>query len=235
LINQSKIEVRMAHVRDDEEFEKKRQQIMEAALVVFAEKGYAKATNRDIARAAGIGSAGLIYHYFEDKADLLRQAVAEQVPAMRSIENEETLAGLPPREALTLAASAFLSSMTDARVVALFRVMLGEALRIPDVGVAWSHAVPGPGFIALRRYLAGQIAAGTLRPMDVGAATRCFIGPLFLYLLTHEVIPVPDSQTLEVATMVQAVVDVFLQGTLVGPDGREPGPIAGPRAATPNA
>jgi TetR/AcrR family transcriptional regulator, mexJK operon transcriptional repressor len=218
-------------LRDEREFEQKRQQIMEAALTVFAEKGYDKATNRDIAQAAGIGSPALIYHYFEDKADLLRQTVAEQVPAMRMIEHEEALAAMPPREALTLAATSFLSSMTNTRVVALFRVMLGEALRIPDVGVAWSRAVPGPGFLAVRRYLASQVEAGVLRPMDVGAATRCFIGPLFLYLLTHEVIPVQDSLTLEIETMVQTAVDVFLQGTLVCPDARESGLAEGCREA----
>ena len=48
--------------RDDQERIQRRQQIIDGALMVFAEKGFDKATNQEIAEAAGIGSAGLIYH-----------------------------------------------------------------------------------------------------------------------------------------------------------------------------
>ena len=48
----------------------RRTQILEAALEVFSTKGFHKATNKDIASAAGGMSPGLIYHYFKDKEDL---------------------------------------------------------------------------------------------------------------------------------------------------------------------
>ncbi len=202
----------MTHFRDEIEFNRKRQQIMEGALAVFAERGYEKATCKDIALAAGIGSPGLIYHYFEDKTDLLRQAVAAQMPAIWTLGREDALAGLAPREALTLVANSFLATMANPSTVALFRVMLSEALRRPEVGAVWSSVVAGPRFLALHRYLARQIEAGALRPMDVGAAARCFIGPLLLYFLTNEVIPVHDSQHLSPDTLVKTAVEVFLRG-----------------------
>ncbi|NIW45213.1 MAG: TetR family transcriptional regulator, partial [Gammaproteobacteria bacterium] len=46
-------------------FETRREEIIDAALRVFSEKGFNAATNKDIAKAAGIRSPGLIYHYFE--------------------------------------------------------------------------------------------------------------------------------------------------------------------------
>ena len=46
--------------------ENRREQIMESALRVFAKKGFTGASNKDIAREAGI-TPGLIYHYFESK------------------------------------------------------------------------------------------------------------------------------------------------------------------------
>ena len=55
--------------RDEQDFESRRQQIIDGALQVFASKGFEKATNKDIAVASGIGSPGLIYHYFKDKCD----------------------------------------------------------------------------------------------------------------------------------------------------------------------
>ena len=48
----------------------RREQIVGAATRVFAEKGFRRATTREVARAAGV-SEGTIYNYFEDKDALL--------------------------------------------------------------------------------------------------------------------------------------------------------------------
>jgi hypothetical protein len=56
------------------------------------------------------------------------------------------------------------------------------------------------------------MAAGTLRRMDPGAATRCFAGPLIIYLVAREIFPQPDARTLSAETMAAAAVDVFLRG-----------------------
>src|SRR5215467_3292274 len=47
----------------------RRQQILEAALSVFAEQGFEAATNKEITERAGVNQ-GLIYFYFESKADV---------------------------------------------------------------------------------------------------------------------------------------------------------------------
>jgi AcrR family transcriptional regulator len=48
--------------RDEQDYETRRQQIIDGALQVFATKGFERATNKDIALASKIGSPGLIYH-----------------------------------------------------------------------------------------------------------------------------------------------------------------------------
>jgi TetR/AcrR family transcriptional regulator, mexJK operon transcriptional repressor len=207
--------------RDVAEYQKKREQIMEAALAVFAEKGYAKATNLDIAQAAGLGTPALIYHYFKGKADLLRQAVEARSPVEQILGDEEALMALAPRDALTRIGSLLYDMLSDAASVTLFRVMLSEALRQPSVADAWAHSISSRRFRVLSRYLAVQMDRGVLRRMDQGAAVRCFIGPLFLYMMTHTILPVNDTQALAPETMVQAAVDVFLQGMERRPENRE--------------
>src|SRR5215472_15403149 len=59
--------------------EDRREQIIDAALHVFAQKGFARATNRDVAGEAGI-TTGLIYYYFKSKEDLLKAALEERSP-----------------------------------------------------------------------------------------------------------------------------------------------------------
>src|SRR5579862_3159430 len=55
----------------------RREQILEAALQVFAEKGYEGASIRDISRKVGV-TEGLIYHYFDGKAHLMYSCWSER-------------------------------------------------------------------------------------------------------------------------------------------------------------
>src|SRR6266567_760481 len=59
--------------------EDRREQIIDAAMHVFSEKGFTKATNKDVAHEAGITS-GLIYYYFESKEKLLEAMVESRSP-----------------------------------------------------------------------------------------------------------------------------------------------------------
>ena len=55
----------------------RREQILEAATRVFAEKGFRRATTREVAREAGV-SEGTIYNYFDDK-DALMVAILDRL------------------------------------------------------------------------------------------------------------------------------------------------------------
>src|SRR5436853_7923998 len=59
--------------------EDRREQIIDAAMRVFSQKGFTRATNKDIAREARI-TPGVIYHYFENKQALLRAIVEARSP-----------------------------------------------------------------------------------------------------------------------------------------------------------
>lgn len=61
-----------------------RQRILDAAIGCFAARGYASTSNREIAERAGVTS-GLLYHYFDSKAALFRQALQEVNTRLLSI------------------------------------------------------------------------------------------------------------------------------------------------------
>lgn len=198
--------------RDSQDFESRRQQIIDGALQVFASKGFEKATNKDIAAASSIGSPGLIYHYFKDKSDLFQQVLEQRVPMLQLLTKREEMMSLPPQEALTLFASTFLKVVDNPNAIALMKLMLGEAVRQPLVAEMINTIGPLRNFALLTRYLEKQMDAGVLRRMDTGAAARCFIGPLLAFLITRELFPQPDAPMLEPETMVKTVVEVFLRG-----------------------
>lgn len=198
--------------RDEQEYEERRQQIIDGALLVFSQKGFEKATNKEIAQAAGIGSPGLIYHYFKDKADLFRQVIEHRSPALQLIGRGDLAFDRPPHEVLHLLGHSFVAALSDEEGLALFRMVLGESLRRPVVAEMLNDLGPSRAFAFLTRYLSMQMDAGVLRRVDPGAAARCFIGPLAVYIMTRDIFVLPDSATLDPDEMVAVTVDGFLRG-----------------------
>ena len=198
--------------RDEQDYEDRRQQIIDGALSVFASKGFEKATNKDIARAAHIGSPGLIYHYFKDKSDLFGQVLQERALILQLLNHPEELMGKPPREALTMFGNALIKTTENRAAVSMLKLMLSEAAKHPAVAEVFARIGPGRGLAILTRYLSTQMDAGNLRRMDPGAAARCFVGPLLAYVLSREVFVLPDSQALLPDEMLATAVDIFLRG-----------------------
>lgn len=70
-------------VDDPELIQRRRQQLTEAAIELFSERGYHTTTIRDVAERANV-SIGLIYQYVEDKEDLLYLALAQVLDSYKA-------------------------------------------------------------------------------------------------------------------------------------------------------
>ena len=70
-------------VDDPELVQRRRQQLTEAAIELFSERGYHTTTIRDVAVRANV-SIGLIYQYVEDKEDLLYLALAQVLDSYKA-------------------------------------------------------------------------------------------------------------------------------------------------------
>lgn len=124
----------------------RRTHILDAALSVFAAKGYRRATIRDVAQAAGVAD-GTIYGSFSGKEALLL-ALLEPLDALASPQLPTSDATASPlRMALRQRLSAFTPRLLDA-----LRVVLAEALVDPQLRVmlvervlapTWAGPVPG--------------------------------------------------------------------------------------------
>jgi AcrR family transcriptional regulator len=204
--------------RDEQDYESKRQQIMDAALEVFARHGFERATNKDIARAARIKSPGLIYHYFKDKTDLLRHVLERHVPALQLFDRPGDYLDQPPAEVLPYFAEAFMRTLQHRPAVATFKLVLGESIRKPAIADMFNRLGPSRGFTFLMSYLDRQMELGRLRRTDPGAAARCFLGPMVVFVLTREVFPQADSGSLQPEVMVETLVDVYLRGMAPDPE-----------------
>ena len=108
----------------------KRQVLLDAAIRVFARKGYHAARIGDIAQEAGV-AYGLLYHYFASKESVLETVFRDTWTAMLDAVNGIEAAGGPAREQVRRVAAVVLGSWKlnpD-----LVRVLVREVTRSPHV------------------------------------------------------------------------------------------------------
>ena len=197
--------------------DERRQQIIDGALKVVSTRGFAQATNKDIAEAAGINSPGLIYHYFTDKADLLRAVIERYGPPMQLVVQSEKFMELPLEEALTQFGLAYLRLTDDAHVGACMKVLMGEAFHNPEFAKILGEAGPMRIWQLLADYVARKMDEGVLRRADPAIAARCFIGPLVLQMLVRKVFNLVDTAVLDADALVTTNVEIFLGGLRLKP------------------
>ncbi|TMB99831.1 MAG: TetR/AcrR family transcriptional regulator [Chloroflexi bacterium] len=109
-----------------------RKQILDASLRLFAERGFARTTVRDIARQAGITDAAIYYH-FQSKRELL-EALVEERGFLSSLQNlERVTADLPIAETMTWMARGAVSIMDENRE--FLRLIIMEGLGGDDAAL----------------------------------------------------------------------------------------------------
>lgn len=93
----------------------KKGQILEAALMVFAKKGFSKSTISDIANAAGIGK-GTVYEYFSNKEEIINCAFREFMRSLEPDFREILLMKIPASEKFKLIMKGFTRFMNTGAV-----------------------------------------------------------------------------------------------------------------------
>jgi AcrR family transcriptional regulator len=197
---------------EEQENADRRQQILEAALKVFSTKGFHKATNKDIAQAAGGISPGLIYWYFKDKEDLFLSIVRERAAIFQMADHPEQLMKLPPREGLALVGRTYLSVVKVPGNVAIVRILVAEALRFPQIAEMFYKQAARRFLGLLSEYLQHQVELGRLRPHNTVIGARSFLGMFVINVVSREIMHDPLLMTISDEQLVATVLDIFLGG-----------------------
>jgi len=187
--------------------EEKRRVILDAAVRVFAQKGYHTSRVGDIAEEAGIAH-GLLYHYFSSKEEVLetvfRENWRELLESFARIERSDE----PPLAQLEGIAKTLLRTWR-ARPE-LVTVMVREVARSPQLQaqVDEIHA----GFLVIQRVIERGQADGSFRPeLDARLVSWIFYGGLEEVLTGWVLGQLPDGDE-EVARAERTVVDLVCGG-----------------------
>jgi AcrR family transcriptional regulator len=196
-------------------YDERRQQIISGARQAFSEKGYLGTSNKDIAQAAGINSAALIYHYFENKEALFQAVIEESLPPVHLADQIEFLKAQPVHDALTYIGMAVVQAMSQPQTLTLLRLLLAEALREPEVAHAIYQGGPAHILAFLYDYFGHLMQTGVFQEADLGATARTFIGPFMAYVISSKLLAFPDEKTPDATVMVETAVTIFLAGMTI--------------------
>jgi AcrR family transcriptional regulator len=197
----------------------RRNQILDAAIEVFGNKGLDVATVDDIAEAAGI-SKGTIYLYFKSKSDIFDAILAERstIPLVIELINSTKTpigsADFPLQSFLEDVSDKFLSELE--KMCPLFRLVVADAYRFPVQAEHVYNNLILKGNQMVAELLSAQSRAGKIRKLESPLITaRILIGMLLIYVLSQEVLGGKKYTPIKREEWVKETVRIFLEGVRV--------------------
>jgi TetR/AcrR family transcriptional regulator, mexJK operon transcriptional repressor len=150
--------------------------VLRAARTVFLNHGFSAATTDMIQREAGVSKSTVYAHYANKEALFVAVIEAECAAFTQTVRGIQSRPG-KLRETLTALARAYLDIVLSPTGLALFRVVIAEGPRFPDLARALYLA--GPQVIAniAAEHLAHAMASAEVDLAEIGrdAAANLFI------------------------------------------------------------
>lgn len=192
--------------------EDRRDQIIDAAMRIYSQKGFARATNKDIAREAGI-TPGLIYYYFESKEALLKAIIETRSPAQLMTTLPPQAFELPPQLFLRMLILRALSIIESEQLIQFVRMLLPEMIHNLELASVVSSMVQRI-LEFLGSYFIKQVGKGALRPLDGVLTAQVAIGSVLAFVLRRQIICDPVALEYTHEQIAEAISETVLQGIL---------------------
>lgn len=196
--------------------DRRREAIIEVARNIFLSEGYGAASMSTIAAAVG-GSKATLYAYFRSKAELFGAVLTNTSEdlggglGLPATPEPPCADGAELAARLTRFGRVLLTFMCRPQTVALYRLVIGEAGRFPELGETFYKAGPQEKIEQLSRLLEGGMAQGLLRADDPSRAAGDFLS--LCRSRTHQHLLwglAPEPTEAEIATDIDRAVGTFL-------------------------
>jgi AcrR family transcriptional regulator len=188
------------------------QEILEAALKVFAEKGFAAARLEEIAAKAGV-SKGTIYLYFESKEAVFKALIQEKLGArvneIAGIARDHSGPAAPLLEQILRTIGMFLRTGDYA---VLPKIVIAEAGNFPDLARVYREAIIDRGTALLGQVISAGMARGEFRTFPVEHAVRLALAPLLLIAIWRTTFAQFDSTPYDYEGLIEAHIATLFKG-----------------------
>ncbi len=194
--------------------QKKQTKILEVAAELFLEHGYDAVSLDDILDRVG-GSKTTLYSYYGGKEGLFSAIVNANCKLVLEPLLELDVSGMEPRNGLTAIGEFFLTIISDPKGQALYRMMVAEASRFPELVTEFYKSGPDAIINKVKLNLEHWQKKGLLRSSHSETMAIQFIGIILGNFSTKTMLclPAPLSEQ-DIKQWVARGVTLFLEGSL---------------------
>jgi AcrR family transcriptional regulator len=193
-------------------------EILDAAVAVFAEKGFAAARMEDIAKRAGV-TKGTIYLYFPSKHDIFKSLVRDTLGATITdvSANAQTFEGSSSDLIQTILRAVGHLLNTSDRVV-LPKIIIAEAGNFPELARFYREEIVDKGLGMITGAIERGIARGEFRKLPADHVARLCIAPILLSVIWRTSFSKFDKVPFDYPAFVETHLDVLLKGLAANGD-----------------
>ncbi|NQW94444.1 MAG: TetR/AcrR family transcriptional regulator [Polaromonas sp.] len=189
-------------------------ELLDAALDLFVEKGFAATRAEEVAARAGV-SKGTLFLYFQSKEELFKAVVRENLSGRFKEWGEEfkTFEGSTV-EMVAYCMHTWWERVGNTKASGITKLMMSEAAHFPELADFYQQEVILPGQALIRRILQRGIDRKEFKPLDLDYAVYSLIAPM-VYLIMSKYsagICVPSGMPLNPKKYIDSQIDMILHG-----------------------
>ncbi|HRO58989.1 MAG TPA: TetR/AcrR family transcriptional regulator [Burkholderiaceae bacterium] len=171
-------------------------ELLEAALELFVERGFASTRLDEVAARAGV-SKGTLYLYFASKEDLFKAVVRQNiVPLIEAFERDVAASQAASPDLLREFFDAWWTRFGGTKLAGIAKLVVGEAGNFPELAQFFQQEVVSRNLQLLRSIIERGIAREEFAPVDLDACVNLWISPLVMRAIwEHSIGPCCPSGT----------------------------------------
>lgn len=188
-------------------------ELLDAALTLFVEKGYAATKVEEVAALAGV-SKGTLFLYFATKQDLFKAVIRTNLVDHFPVWNQEfdSFQG-STAEMLAYAMQSWWERIGNTRASGITKLVGSEGSNFPEVVQFYEAEVMRPGRALFKAILQRGIDRSEFRPMDTETAVYSLVSTIFfLSMWRHSLSPCDSPSTLNPQAFLQSHVHALIHG-----------------------
>lgn len=187
-------------------------EIIQAALEVFAERGFAATKLEDVARKAGV-TKGTIYLYFENKEALFKALIRGTiVPVIAQGEEIAQAFTGSARDLFEKLVREYWRLVGETALASIPRLMIAEAGNFPQLARFYYQEVITRGHRLMAGVLERGIKAGEFKKIDLAVATKLAMAPLMHAVVARKAFAHCMPEGFDVPTYLDTHIELFLHG-----------------------
>jgi len=189
-------------------------ELIDAALTLFVEKGFAATRSEEVAARAGV-SKGTLFLYFQTKEDLFREVIRTRlVDHFLAWDQEYESAQGSSEELLRYGLQTWWERIGNTPAGGLTKLVLSESHNFPEIATYYRDSVVQPGQQLLRKIMARGISQGEFRAVDVDHAVMSLVSAMvFVVSWKHAMSScTPPGESFDPVSFLQAHLDLLLRG-----------------------